>query len=88
MNIEELRAIAAEYGQNVEPYGGMIGNAWFHITKSPNEVLIGTNPAAIDVFLWDEHRFVCADAVLVRAIFEDWGLIPAKSPEQVPSRPS
>ena len=88
MNIEELRAIAAEYGAVVERIGPKTGDPLFLVTKHPNQLFMVEKPPGLHVFCWQRYRFETIEAPDLRRIFEAWGLISAKSPEQEPSRPS
>ena len=72
MNLPEFKALAEKHGLKVEPYGGTVGNAWFSVTKSPNQVLVGTNPAHVRLFAWEERRFFEATEENVCEIFERW----------------
>jgi hypothetical protein len=72
MNLDHFKALSAKYGLKVEPYGGNVGDAWFSVTKSPNQVLVGTNPAHVRLFGWEERRFFEATEENVSEIFEQW----------------
>ena len=72
MNLGEFKALAEKYGLRVEPYGGTVGDAWFSVTKSANQVLVGTNPAKVLLFGWETCRFFEATEENVCEIFEQW----------------